>query len=284
MYVDFDKLSVRDVQHYLQHAIAPRPICFASTIDTKGEVNLSPFSFFNVFSSNPPIVIFSPSRSGRTNTLKHTLLNVMEVPEVSISIVDFNLIHQMNLSSCEYPEGVNEFVKSGLTMVPADLIKPPMVAESKIKMECAVTEIKALGDNGGAGMLVFAKVLRMHIDDTVLDSHNFIDPLKVRQVARMGGDWYVDVRPEYMYKLEKPVAELGIGIDRLPEKIKLSKILTGNHLGQLANISEIPILDPNFSAPDHLMNKTFSDIPEKQIIHYLLAGDVQSAWQIIHRM
>lgn len=284
MYVDLDKLSVRDVQHYLQHAVAPRPICFASTVNAKGDVNLSPFSFFNVFSSNPPIVIFSPARSGRTNTLKHTLLNVMEVPEVSISIVDFNLIQQMNLSSCEYPEGVNEFVKSGLTMVPADLIKPPLVGESKIKMECAVTEIKALGDNGGAGMLVFAKVLRMHIDDAVLDSNNFIDPLKVKQVARLGGDWYVDVRPEYMYKLPKPVKELGIGFDQLPDQIRESKILTGNHLGRLANISAIPELNPDFIDTAQMNSDSAAELPENKIIHYLLAGDLQSAWQVVLRM
>ncbi|WP_443947384.1 flavin reductase family protein [Pedobacter sp. AW1-32] len=284
MYVDLDKLSVRDVQHYLQHAVAPRPICFASTVNAKGDVNLSPFSFFNVFSSNPPIVIFSPARSGRTNTLKHTLLNVMEVPEVSISIVDFNLIQQMNLSSCEYPEGVNEFVKSGLTMVSADLIKPPLVGESKIKMECAVTEIKALGDNGGAGMLVFAKVLRMHVDDAVLDSNNFIDPLKVRQVARLGGDWYVDVRPEYMYKLPKPVKELGIGFDQLPDQIRESKILTGNHLGRLANISAIPELNPDFIDTAQMNSDSAAELPENKIIHYLLAGDLQSAWQVVLRM
>lgn len=282
MTIDFKELNVPDTQHYLQHAIAPRPICFASTINAQGQVNLSPFSFFNVFSSNPPIVVFSPARSGRKNTLKDSYINVSEVPEVGINIVDFNMVQQMSLSSCEYASDVNEFLKAGFTMQSADVIKPPLVAESKIKLECRVIDTKELGKQGGAGILVIAEVLKMHVDEDVLDENKRIDPLKVRQVARLGGDWYIDIKPEYMFLLPKPAAQLGIGVDNLPQKVVHSAILTGNHRGQLANVSVIPSLSEEFDDP--ILHLTAGDTDyEERIAALLDSGHLKAAWQIILR-
>ncbi|HYM93168.1 MAG TPA: flavin reductase family protein, partial [Chitinophagaceae bacterium] len=190
MILDLKELTTIERQHYLQHAIAPRPICFASTIDKSGNINLSPFSFFNLFSTNPPIVIFSPSRRVRNNTTKHTLQNVLEVPEVVINIVTYDMVKQTSLASCEYPKDVNEFTKAGFTAEPATLIKPPMVKESKVQMECSVLEVKPLGTEGGAGNLVICEVLRMHIDDSLLDENKKMDQRKIHHVARLGADWY----------------------------------------------------------------------------------------------
>ncbi len=281
MTINFQDIDVREKQHFLQHAIAPRPICFASTIDQLGNVNLSPFSFFNVFSSNPPIVVFSPSRSGRTNTLKDTFLNLTQVPEVGINIVDYDMIHQVSLSSCEYPSEINEFLKAGFTMQAADDIRPPLVKESKIKMECRVTDIKELGDEGGAGILVIAEVLKMHIDENTLDDTGHIDPLKIRHVARMGGDWYIDVKPPYLFKIPKPVTALGIGVDNLPRKVIDSKILTGNHRGQLANIVAIPDWDEDFD--DSLVPTTHNSAIDRRIAELLDQQKLEEAWQIILR-
>ncbi|PVH26336.1 flavin reductase family protein [Sphingobacterium corticibacter] len=283
MLIDFQKISTRDSQHYLQHAIAPRPICFASTINVKGEVNLSPFSFFNVFSSNPPIVVFSPSRRARNNTTKDTYKNILEVPEVAINIVDFDMLQQMSLSSCEYPSGINEFTKAGLRMLTSNTIKPPRVLESKISMECKVTEVKPLGNQGGAGILVIAEVLLMHVDDEILDKDRLIDPRKIKQVARLGGDWYMHVQPEIIYKVPKPVAELGIGVDKLPAKILQCPVFTGNHFGALANVSSIPERDDDFD-DDVLHDTNLSESAFAMRITALLdAGDVQSAWQLVLR-
>src|SRR5215204_5146606 len=196
MILDLKDLKTAEKQYYLQHVVAPRPICFASTIDKAGDVNLSPFSFFNLFSSNPPIVIFSPARRIRDNTTKHTLENVMEIPEVVINIVTFDMVHQVSLASCEYPKGENEFVKAGFTEMPASLVKPPMVKESKVQLECKVIEIKPLGTEGGAGNLVICEVLRMHIDDALIDSAGKIDQRKIHHIARLGGDWYCVVNEQ----------------------------------------------------------------------------------------
>ena len=193
MILDLKELKPGDRQNYLQHAIAPRPICFASTIDKAGNVNLSPFSFFNLFSYTPPVVIFSPLRRVRDNSTKHTLQNILEVPEVVINIVDYDMVQQTSLASCEYPKNINEFVKAGFTAVPATMVKPPMVKESKIKMECRVIEVKQLGDNGGAGNLAICEVMRMHIDDSILDEDKKIDQQKLHHVARLGGNWYCRV-------------------------------------------------------------------------------------------
>ncbi len=216
MILNLNELKPADVQNYLQHAIAPRPICFASTIDKAGNVNLSPFSFFNLFSSNPPVVIFSPSRRVRDNTTKHTLQNVFEVPEAIINIVDYAMVQQTSLASCEYAKGVNEFEKAGFTMEAASIVKPPMVKESKIKMECKVLEVKPLGTEGGAGNLVICEVLIMHIDESILDENKKIDQTKMQHVARLGGDWYCKVDEHNLFKVEKPNTQLGIGVDALP--------------------------------------------------------------------
>ncbi|MFI5155067.1 MAG: flavin reductase family protein [Chitinophagales bacterium] len=249
MILDLPNASTADKQHYLQHAIAPRPICFASTINKAGLVNLSPFSFFNLFSIEPPILIFSPSRRIRNNTIKHTLENVMEVPEVVIHIVDYAMVWQASLSSCEFPREVNEFKKAGFTEEPAALVRPPMVKESKIKFECKVEGIQSLGESGGSGNLVICRILRMHIDDSILDDKNKIDQRKIHHVARMGGDWYCKVDEHNLFTVHKPTTELGIGIDALPASIRQSRVLSGNHLGQLANIEGLPNPDPAFENP-----------------------------------
>lgn len=289
MTIDLQNLSTADRQNYLQHAIAPRPICFASTIDKEGKVNLSPFSFFNLFSSNPPIVIFSPSRRVRDNTTKHSLQNVLEVPEVVINIVDYEMVQQASLASCEYPKGINEFIKAGFTAEPATLVKPPMVKESKMKMECKVIEVKPLGTEGGAGNLVICEVLRMHIDDSILNENKKIDQRKLHHVARLGGDWYCVVNEQNLFQVEKPNTQLGIGVDALPESIRNSKILTGNNLGQLANVNEYPTVDPSFDDA-HLRQivQYFSVSPdemEKELHSYakklLDEGKIKQAWQIL---
>jgi len=289
MTIDLKDLSPVDAQHYLQHAIAPRPICFASTVDKTGRVNLSPFSFFNLFSSNPPIVIFSPSRRVRNNTTKHTLENVLEVPEVVINIVTEDLVQQVSLASCEYDRDTNEFVKAGLTMEAATLVAPPMVKESKVKLECRVMEVKALGTEGGAGNLIIAEVLRMHIDDSILDGNKKIDQTKLNLVARMGGDWYCVANDSSRFKVPKPNTKLGIGFDQLPEAVRKSPYLTGNDLAQLANVHEIPLIDPTFT--DNRLKEIvqyYSVSPEEmeQEIHRyakeLIAGEkVNEAWQVL---
>lgn len=249
MTIDLKDLSPAERQNYLQHAVAPRPIGFVSSIDKHGQVNLSPFSFFNLFSSNPPILVFSPARRVRDNTVKHTLENVQEVPEVVISIVTWPMVQQVSLSSCEFPKSVNEFSKAGFTPVPADLIQPPLVKESPVNMECRVLEVKPLGTEGGAGNLVICEVLRMHIDDRILNEQQKIDQRKLEHVARLGGDWYCVVRPENLFTVEKPNSKLGIGVDALPDPIRNSPVLTGNDLGQLANVETIPAIDPSFDDP-----------------------------------
>lgn len=289
MILDLKELTPVQRQNYLQHAIAPRPICFASTIDKAGTVNLSPFSFFNLFSSNPPIVIFSPSRRVRDNSTKHTLQNVMEVPEVVINIVDYDMVYQTSLASCEFPKEVNEFTKAGFTAEPATLVQPPMVKESKIKLECKVHEIKPLGTEGGAGNLVICEVLRMHISDEVLNEKNMIDQRKLHHVARLGGDWYCKVDESNLFQVEKPNTQLGIGIDALPAPIKNSKILTGNNLAQLGNVNEMPVIDPSFD--DAQLKSIFqyyavNPVEMENELHtyakkLLNEGRVHEAWQVL---
>ena len=289
MIIDLNQLKPAERQYYLQHVVAPRPICFASTIDKAGNVNLSPFSFFNLFSANPPIVVFSPSRKVRDNSVKHTLENVLEVPEVVISIVTFDMVQQVSLASCEFPKGVNEFAKAGFTETPATLVKPPMVKESLVNMECKVIEVKPLGTEGGAGNLVICEVLRMHIVDSLLDENKKIDQRKINHVARLGGDWYCVVNEQNLFQVEKPNTQLGIGVDALPSTIRNSRLLTGNELGQLGNVHTLPDIDPAFE-DDHLKQIIlyYSLNPEemeKELHTYakklLLAGKVQEAWQIL---
>jgi len=289
MILDLKDLKTAEKQYYLQHVVAPRPVCFASTIDKAGNINLSPFSFFNLFSSNPPIVIFSPSRRVRDNTIKHTLENVIEVPEVVINIVTYEMVHQVSLASCEYPKEMNEFEKAGFTAEPATLVKPPMVKESKVKMECKVLEVKPLGTEGGAGNLVICEVMRMHIDDSLLDENKKIDQRKIHHIARLGGDWYCKVNESNLFMVPKPNTELGIGVDALPESIRNSDILTGNDLGHLANVKEMPVIEPSFD-DTHLKNiiQYYSlnpDDMEKELHAYakklLAEGKVREAWQVL---
>jgi flavin reductase (DIM6/NTAB) family NADH-FMN oxidoreductase RutF len=289
MIIDLKDLKPAERQNYLQHAIAPRPICFASTVDKEGNVNLSPFSFFNLFSSNPPVVIFSPARRVRDNTTKHSLENILEVPEVVINIVDYDMVQQTSLASCEYPKGIDEFVKAGFTSEPATLVRPPMVKESKVKLECKVIEVKSLGREGGAGNLVIAEVLRMHIDESILNDNKMIDQQKLHHVARLGGDWYCKVDETNLFKVEKPHTLLGIGVDALPESVRHSKILTGNNLGQLANVNEMPVADPSFT-DDKVKNivQYYSINPGEMEIELhkyakelLDGGKVKEAWQVL---
>jgi flavin reductase (DIM6/NTAB) family NADH-FMN oxidoreductase RutF len=289
MTIDLEGLKPAEKQYYLQHIIGPRPVCFASTIDKEGNVNLSPFSFFNMFSSNPPIVVFSPARRVRDNTTKHTLQNVLEVPEVVINIVTFDIVQQVSLASCEYPRGVNEFSKAGFTEEPATLVKPPMVKESKVKLECRVQEVKSLGDTPGAGNLVICEVLRMHIDDSLLGADGKMDQRKINHIARLGGDWYCVVNEHNLFQVEKPNTQLGIGIDTLPLSIRNSRILSGNNLGQLANVHDLPVIEPAFDDA-HLKQiiQYYSTNPEemeKELHSYakklLEEGKVREAWQVL---
>ncbi len=287
--LNLKNLPASDIQNYLQHAVAPRPICFASTIDLEGNVNLSPFSFFNLFSSNPPVVIFSPARRVRDNTTKHTLQNVLEVAEVVINIVDYDMVQQTSLASCEFAKGENEFTKAGFTEEKATLVKPPMVKESKIKLECKVIEVKPLGTEGGAGNLVICEVLCMHIDESILDENKKIDQTKLNLVARLGGDWYCKVDETNLFKVAKPNVQLGIGIDALPEAIRKSNILSGNHLGQLANVHDMPIVDPNFENEQLKQIVQYFNLDpvemetetHKLAARYLNEGNVADAWQVL---
>jgi flavin reductase (DIM6/NTAB) family NADH-FMN oxidoreductase RutF len=238
--IDPKNLTVQKLHQYLLGAIGPRPIAFASTVDAEGKPNLAPFSFFNVFSANPPILIFSPARSGRTNTTKDTYNNVKVVPEVVINVVNYDIVHQMSLASSPYAPGVNEFEKAGFTALKSDNVKPFRVAESPVQFECKVNEVIELGTEGGAGNLIICEVLKIHIHDEVLDSNGMIDQQKIDLVARMGGDWYSRANAESMFEITKPISTCGIGFDALPIDIKSSKILSGNNLGHLAGIEKIP--------------------------------------------
>ncbi len=231
---------VTAVHGYLLGAVTPRPIAFASTVDREGKVNLSPFSFFNCFGANPPILVFSPARRGRNNTTKHTYENLLEVPEVVISVVNYSMVQQVSLASTEYPKGVNEFLKAGFTEVASQLVKPPRVGESPVSMECKVLQIIPTGDKGGAGNLVICEVILMHISEDILDENKRIVPQKLDAVARLGADWYCRVQGDVIFKVPKPFDKLGIGIDQLPGSIRNSKVLTGNDLGLLANVERLP--------------------------------------------
>lgn len=238
--IDPKSLPIPQLHGYLLGAVGPRPIAFASTIDKNGVSNLAPFSFFNVFSANPPIMVFSPARSGRTNTTKDTYNNVKEVPEVVINVVNYDLVHQMSLASSPYDPGTDEFEKTGLTPLASETIQPFRVAESPVQFECKVNEVIELGDGGGAGNLVICEVTRIHINNEVLDQDGKIDQHKIDLVSRMGGNWYCRADKTSMFEITKPIVTKGIGVDAIPEDIRLSTILTGNDLGQLGGIEELP--------------------------------------------
>jgi flavin reductase (DIM6/NTAB) family NADH-FMN oxidoreductase RutF len=238
--IDPKELTVPKLHQYLLGSIGPRPIAFASTIDKDGHRNLAPFSFFNVFSANPPILIFSPARSGRTNTNKDTYHNVKNIPEVVINVVTYAMVNQMSLASSPFDSTVDEFKKSGFTPIASDTIQPYRVLESPIQIECKVIEIKELGENGGAGNLIFCEVLKMHIDDSVLDDNGMVDQQRIDLVSRMGGNWYCRADSHSMFEIDKPLTTIGIGVDVLPQSIRENKDLTGNELGKLGMMESIP--------------------------------------------
>jgi flavin reductase (DIM6/NTAB) family NADH-FMN oxidoreductase RutF len=238
--LDPKSLTVPKLHQYLLGAIGPRPIAFASTIDEEGKPNLAPFSFFNVFSANPPVMIFSPARSGRSNTTKDTYNNVKVVPEVVINVVNYDIVHQMSLASSPYPAGVSEFEKAGFSPIPSECIKPFRVAESPVQFECKVNQVIELGTEGGAGNLIICEVLRIHISENVLNADGMIDQQKIDLVSRMGGNWYCRADHSSMFEIQKPITTCGIGFDELPTDIKNSKVLSGNDLGFLAGIEELP--------------------------------------------
>lgn len=286
------ELTPMQLQNYLQYAIAPRPICFASTIDAEGNVNLSPFSFFNMFSTNPPICIFSPARRVRDNTTKHSLENVLQVKECVINIVDYSMVQQMSLASTEYEKGVNEFEKAGFTMLSSQLVTPPRVAEAPVQLECVVNQVIPLGSGHGAGNLVLAEVKLIHIKEEILDAEGKIDQAKIDLVARLGGDWYCRVTPESLFKVAKPLTTLGIGVDALPLSVRKSMVLTGNDLGMLGNVEQLPSADEidamctNVTVKD-ILDATIGDETNRQrelhvLAHLFLAqGNVTDALKIV---
>lgn len=238
--IDPKEIAVPKLHHYLLGAVGPRPIAFASTVDADGNDNLAPFSFFNVFSANPPILIFSPARSGRTNETKDTYNNVKVHPEVVINVVNYDIVHQMSLASSPFAPGVSEFEKAGFTALASETVTPKRVAESPVQFECKVIEVKELGDQGGAGNLVICEVLKIHIDESVLNEDQMIDQHKIDLVSRMGGNWYCRADEKSMFEITKPITSVGIGFDQLPADILNSKVLSGNDLGQLAGIEALP--------------------------------------------
>lgn len=241
--IDPKEVKSQVLHSYLLGAVAPRPIAFASTIDKDGNPNLAPFSFFNVFSSNPPIAIFSPARSGRTGATKHTYDNIKEVPEVVINVVNYSMVNQVSLASTEYPKGTNEFEKAGFTPLASEKVRPFRVKESPAQLECIVREVIELGTGGGAGNLMICEVVLMHVNENVLDANKMIDPHKIDLVARLGANWYSRTNGSALFEVEKPLLNLGIGIDNIPKAIRNSTILTGNNLGQLGNIEKLPSLE-----------------------------------------
>ena len=279
-------LSSAQLQAYLQSAVAPRPIAFASTMNSKGQPNLSPFSFFNVFSANPPILIFSPARRVRDNSIKHTLLNVQDLHEVVINVVDYAMVQQMSLSSSEYAEGVNEFVKAGLTPIPSMIVKPYRVQEAPVQFECKVNQVIALGNQGGAGNLVICEVLKIHISEAIIDEKGAMVQEKLDLVARLGGNWYSRANAG-LFEVPKPLTTLGIGVDAIPDFIKNSGLFTGNDLGVLANVAALPspaevaiFVKENFelkavlSADDHIKQLNLA-------LSCLHKNEVEKAWKVL---
>jgi flavin reductase (DIM6/NTAB) family NADH-FMN oxidoreductase RutF len=279
-------LSPADLQGYLQSAVAPRPIAFASTMDAHGKPNLSPFSFFNVFSSNPPILVFSPARRVRNNTTKHTLENCQATKQVVINVVNYDIVQQMSLASTEYPDGVNEFEKAGFTMLSSHIVKPFRVAESPVQLECKVNDIIALGNQGGAGNLIICEVVKVHIHETILDNNNKIDQSKIDLVSRLGGNWYSRSN-QGLFEVEKPLTTLGIGVDRIPEFIKKSPIFNGNDLGKLGNVEALPtqeeitiFVQQNFAVKGVLSSDDEQKVHQKAK-EYLNNNEVLSAWKVL---
>ena len=264
------------VHKYILGAVAPRPIAFASTVDSNGNLNLSPFSFFNAFSANPPILIFSPARRVRGNTIKHTLENVLDNKEVVISIVTAEMAQQVSLSSCDFEKGVNEFEKAGFTPVKSEKVSPFRVKESPVNFECKVNEVIALGKEGGAGNLVICEVLKIHIDESILDENKNIDPLKLGALSRLGGNWYGKATKDSLFQLDKPIGKIGMGFDNLPDELRASSILSGSDLAILASLEEIP-------AKTDFLEREGKNTAEKYTLakKYLSQGNVNDAWQVL---
>ena len=274
--IDIQSGETAGLYQYLSAAVTPRPIAFVSTIDSEGNENLSPFSFFNVFSVNPPILVFSPVRRVRNNTSKHTLDNVHQVKECVISLVTEEIAQQVSLASCDFDKETNEFEKAGFTAIKSDLISPSRIKESPINFECKVNEVITLGEEGGAGSLVLCEVLKMHIDESVLDENNAIDPFKLNIVSRLGANWYGKTNKDSLYEIAKPISKMGMGIDNLPEEIRKSVILTGNELAILASAENIPA-KKEFTPIDK------KNTEEKHILakELLSQGKAEDAWQIL---
>lgn len=284
--IDPKEVTPVKLQGYLQGAVGPRPIALASTIDQNGNPNLSPFSFFNVFSSNPPILIFSPARRVRNNTIKHTLINVQDTKEVVISVVNYDIVQQVSLASTEYADGVNEFIKSGLTPVKSDVVKPFRVAESPVQFECKVNDIIALGDGGGAGNLVICEVVKIHVNEAILDENGAIDQHKIDLVSRMGGNWYSRAN-KGLFEVPKPLVTLGIGVDEIPDFIKESGVFSGNDLGMLGNIEVLPtkeeitkFVSETFEVKA-VLSSDDSDKIYKKAKEYLAKEQVLEAWKLL---
>ena len=279
-------LSTAKLHGYLLGAVAPRPICFASTVANNGAVNLSPFSFFNVFSARPPILVFSPARRGRDSTTKHTYENILEVPEVTINIVTFEMVQQVSLASTEYAKGVNEFKKAGFTEVDSHIVKPPRVAEAPVQLECKVNEVISLGNEGGAGNLVICEVVKIHINEEILSEDGSIDPFKIDAVSRLGGNWYSRAK-EGLFEVPKPLTTLGIGVDNLPAEIRNSKVLTGNDLGMLGNVENFPNseeINIFINASEELkkiVSSNNSEVIHRKAQEFLCDGKIKEAWKIL---
>lgn len=280
------EISTKKLHGLLLSAVAPRPIAFASTVDKEGNPNLSPYSFFNVFSANPPILIFSPARRVTNNTIKHTLMNAEATKEVVINMVNYDLVQQMSLSSTEYPEGVNEFKKAGLEMLPSDIVKPFRVAESPVQFECKVNDIVKLGHEGGAGNLIICEVVKLHVSKEVLNEDETINQEALDLVSRAGGSYYTRANKGF-FQIPKPLSNLGIGVDKMPKHVRNSMILTGNDLGMLGNVEALPkkkeINSFIESISENYPNLKLATQREKHIIakNYLSYGDVSSAWKIL---
>ena len=280
------ELSVAKLHGYLLGAVSPRPIAFASTIDLEGNINLSPFSFFNVFSANPPILVFSPARRGRDNTTKHTYENVLEVPEVVINIVDYAMVHQTSLSSTDYAKGINEFSKAGFKELASDLVKPPRVAEAPVQFECIVKDVITLGEDGGAGNLVICEVVKIHLKKHIFDENDHIDPRKIDTVSRLGGNWYSRAK-DGLFEVAKPLTTLGIGIDSLPLEVRNSTVLSGNNLGVLGNIESFPnskevnIFIDNSVELKQLIQSENTEAIHKKAQEYIENGMVNEAWKVL---
>ncbi len=279
----FDPKNIATAQLHgiMLGAVQPRPIAFASTVDAYGKVNLSPYSFFNVFSANPPVMIFSPARRVRDNTVKHTLLNAQATGEVVINVVNYAIVQQMSLSSTEYAAGVNEFEKAGLTPIKSDIVKPPRVAESPVQFECKVKEIVSLGEQGGAGNLIICEIVMVHVNDDILDKDLKIDQFKIDTVARMGGDWYCRSK-DAMFEIEKPLSTIGVGVDALPHHARNSDILSGNDLGKLGNIERVPERDEviAYAKANQLSKLSITD-QHKTAKELIAKGEVLEAWNYL---